>query len=73
MKRKAITVLATACLVISSVSSGFSQDSLALLDILVRKGILTQQEADKLAAESAKQVSESQSNKGLVNRVRIGD
>ena len=71
MKYRTQIALAAAFLAIASVSPVFGQEDSALLDVLVRKGILTQKEADKLAAEAAKEVSEPQSSKALP--IKIGD
>jgi hypothetical protein len=50
-----------------------SADDSALLDVLVRKGILTQQDADRLSAEAAKEVTGAQSSDNLGSRIKIGD
>jgi polyhydroxyalkanoate synthesis regulator phasin len=47
-------------------------DDSALLDVLVRKGILTKQEAEKLEAEVSKEPVSTNQN-GLENRIKIGD
>src|SRR6201997_3283599 len=46
-------------------------DDSALLDVLVKKGILTQKEADKLEAEVSKEPAPTQ--EGLGNKIKIGD
>jgi hypothetical protein len=71
MKFRTQIALAAAFLAIASFSPVFGQENSALLDVLVRKGILTQKEADKLAAEAAKEVSEPQSSQALP--IKIGD
>src|SRR5262249_54806253 len=53
-------------------ATGVRADDTALLDVLVKKGILTQKEADKLAAEASKEPVQSQSN-GPQSRIKIGD
>lgn len=51
---------------------GVRADDTALLDVLVKKGILTQKEADKLATEASKETVQSETN-GLASRLKIGD
>jgi polyhydroxyalkanoate synthesis regulator phasin len=46
-------------------------DDSALLDVLVKKGILTKQEAEKLDAEVSKEPAPTQG--GLENKIKIGD
>ena len=46
-------------------------DDSALLDVLVKKGILTQKEADKLEAEVSKEPAPTQG--GLETKIKIGD
>ena len=46
-------------------------DDSALLDVLVKKGILTKQEAEKLEAEVSKEPAPTQG--GLENKIKIGD
>jgi hypothetical protein len=53
-------------------ATGVRADDSALLDVLVKKGILTQKEADKLAAEVDKEPVQSQTN-SLESRLKIGD
>ena len=53
-------------------ATGVRADDSALLDVLVKKGILTQKEADKLAAEVDKEPVQTQTN-SLESRLRIGD
>lgn len=53
-------------------ATGVRADDTALLDVLVKKGILTKQEAEKLEAEVSKEpVSTGQSDLG--SRLKIGD
>jgi polyhydroxyalkanoate synthesis regulator phasin len=51
-------------------AAGVRADESALLDVLVKKGVLTQKEADKLAAEVSKEPVQSQTN-GLASRLKI--
>ncbi|MBV8816555.1 MAG: putative porin [Verrucomicrobia bacterium] len=53
-------------------ATGVRADDSALLDVLVKKGILTQKEADKLAAEVDKEPVQTQTN-GLESKLKIGD
>ena len=71
MKYRTQIALAAAFLAIAGAPPFLGRRTRPLLDVLVRKGILTQQEADKLAAEAAKEVSEPQSSKALP--IKIGD
>jgi polyhydroxyalkanoate synthesis regulator phasin len=52
-------------------ATGVRADDSALLDVLVKKGILTKQEAEKLEAEVSKEPAPSQG--GLESRIKIGD
>jgi hypothetical protein len=52
-------------------ATGVRADDSALLDVLVKKGILTKQEAEKLEAEVGKEPAPTQG--GLENRIKIGD
>jgi hypothetical protein len=52
-------------------ATGVRADDSALLDVLVKKGILTKQEAEKLEAEVSKEPAPTQG--GLENRIKIGD
>jgi hypothetical protein len=52
-------------------ATGVKADDSALLDVLVKKGILTKQEAEKLEAEVSKEPAPTQG--GLENRIKIGD
>src|ERR1700740_3257713 len=52
-------------------ATGLRADDSALLDVLVKKGILTKQEAEKLEAEVSKEPAPTQG--GLENRIKIGD
>src|SRR5580658_11174186 len=53
-------------------ATGVRADDSALLDVLVKKGILTKQEAEKLEAEVSKEpVSTGSSDLG--SRLKIGD
>ena len=49
--RIALKHLALAALLLGSVAAGFAQDSGALIDALIRKGILTNQEAEDIRAD----------------------
>jgi polyhydroxyalkanoate synthesis regulator phasin len=53
-------------------ATGVRADDSALLDVLVKKGILTQKEADKLAEEVSKEPVQTQTN-SLESRLKIGD
>ena len=55
------------------VANDVRADDSALLDVLVKKGILTQKEADKLAAEVSKEPVESKPSNSLESKLRIGD
>jgi len=52
-------------------AAGVRADDSALLDVLVKKGILTKQEAEKLEAEVSKEPAPTQG--GLESRIKIGD
>jgi polyhydroxyalkanoate synthesis regulator phasin len=52
-------------------ATGVRADDSALLDVLVKKGILTKQEAEKLEAEVSKEPPPTQG--GLENKIKIGD
>jgi polyhydroxyalkanoate synthesis regulator phasin len=52
-------------------ATGVRADDSALLDVLVKKGILTKQEAEKLEAEVSKEPAPTQG--GLETRLKIGD
>lgn len=52
-------------------ATGVRADDSALLDVLVKKGILTKQEAEKLEAEVSKEPAPTQG--GLESRIKIGD
>ena len=52
-------------------ATGVKADDSALLDVLVKKGILTKQEAEKLEAEVSKEPAPTQG--GLESRLKIGD
>jgi polyhydroxyalkanoate synthesis regulator phasin len=52
-------------------ATGVRADDSALLDVLVKKGILTKQEAEKLEAEVSKEPAPTQG--GLETRIKIGD
>jgi len=52
-------------------ATGVRADDSALLDVLVKKGILTKQEAEKLEVEVSKEPAPTQG--GLENRIKIGD
>jgi polyhydroxyalkanoate synthesis regulator phasin len=54
MKRKKVCPLALAGLVAFTAGSAFAQDNQALIDALVRKGILSQKEAEKIQQEVSK-------------------
>jgi len=54
MIRKNVCTLALAGLVAFTAGSAFAQDNQALIDALVRKGVLTQKEAEKIQEEVAK-------------------
>src|SRR5580658_5150447 len=71
MTRHKICLLALGGLSALSAASVRADDS-ALLDVLVKKGILTKQEAEKLEAEVSKEpVSTGSSDLG--SRLKIGD
>jgi hypothetical protein len=53
-------------------ATGLRADDSALLDVLVKKGILTKQEAEKLEAEVSKEPVSTTQN-GLESRLKIGD
>jgi hypothetical protein len=57
--------------VLAFVATGVRADDSALLDVLVKKGILTKQEAEKLEAEVSKEPAPTQG--GLESRLKIGD
>jgi hypothetical protein len=70
MIRHKICLLALGGMIALSAASARADDS-ALLDILVKKGILTKQEAEKLEAEVSKEpVAQPQ---GLAANIKIGD
>ena len=52
-------------------ATGVKADDSALLDVLVKKGILTKQEAEKLEAEVSKEPEPTQG--GQANKIKIGD
>ena len=52
-------------------AAGVRADDSALLDVLVKKGILTKQEAEKLEAEVSKEPPPTQGD--LASRLKIGD
>lgn len=54
MTRKRICTSALVALIALAAGSAFAQDNQALIDALVRKGILTQKEAEKIQAEVSK-------------------
>jgi polyhydroxyalkanoate synthesis regulator phasin len=68
-----LNAVLTAGALLFTVSVSFAQDDSPIIDALVKKGILTQQEADKLAAEAAKESSEVRPTNDLSNRLKIGD
>jgi hypothetical protein len=70
MTRHKICLLALGGLIALSAASVRADDS-ALLDVLVKKGILTKQEAEKLEAEVSKEPVQQPS--GLAANIKIGD
>ncbi|MBV8098933.1 MAG: hypothetical protein JOZ31_07225, partial [Verrucomicrobia bacterium] len=52
-------------------ASGVRADDSALLDVLVKKGILTKQEAEKLETEVSKEPAPTQ--EGQASKIKIGD
>ena len=70
MTRHKICLLALGGLIALSAASVRADDS-ALLDVLVKKGILTKQEAEKLEAEVSKEPVQQPS--GLAASIKIGD
>ena len=52
-------------------AAGARADDSALLDVLVKKGILTKQEAEKLEAEISREPPPTEG--GLASRLKIGD
>ena len=54
MRRKDICTSVLAGLIVSVAGDAFAQDSQALIDALVRKGILTQKEDEKIQQEVLK-------------------
>ena len=61
-KRK-LTIFATAAAIVSSVTVARAQDSGALLDLLVRKNIITDQEAEEVRAELTKEAATTSAGK----------
>jgi hypothetical protein len=70
MIRKQLCAFALGGLLAFTATAVRADDS-ALLDVLVKKGILTKQEAEKLEAEVSKEPAPTQG--GLENRIKIGD
>jgi polyhydroxyalkanoate synthesis regulator phasin len=70
MTRKQLCAFALGGL-LTLTATGVRADDSALLDVLVKKGILTKQEAEKLEAEVSKEPAPTQG--GLENRIKIGD
>jgi Putative porin len=71
MIKRALPILALSILLASTSTTAHAQSSAAdqaLLDALVKKGVLTQKEADTISAEAANAVSTAPSNK-----VTVGD
>jgi Putative porin len=71
MIRKKLCLIALGGL-LAFAATGLRADDSALLDVLVKKGILTKQEAEKLEAEVGKEPVGTTQN-GLESRLKIGD
>lgn len=72
MIRHKICLLALGGMIALSAASARADDS-ALLDVLVKKGILTKQEAEKLEAEVSKEPVAVAQPQGLGANIKIGD
>jgi polyhydroxyalkanoate synthesis regulator phasin len=72
MVRNKFCLLALAGLLALSATSARADES-ALLDVLVKKGILTKEEAEKLVAEVSKEAVAAATPQGLAANIRIGD
>ena len=61
--KKKLILFATAAAIVSSVTVARAQDSGALLDLLVRKHIITDQEAEEVRAELTKEAATTSAGK----------
>ena len=61
--KKKLILFATAAAIVSSVTVARAQDSGALLDLLVRKKIITDQEAEEVRAELTKEAATTSAGK----------
>ena len=61
--KKKLILFATAAAIVSSVPVARAQDSGALLDLLVRKKIITDQEAEEVRAELTKEAATTSAGK----------
>src|SRR4051812_19931596 len=61
--KKKLTILATAAAMVSTVTIARGQDSGALLDLLVRKKIITDQEAEEVRADLTKEAASTSAGK----------